>query len=115
MAPPPALASSSADYANQVAKAVDLILHALRASQGDRIVLEPERIPMLFAGPRKCALMVGRLPRWAIREIAPYLFPPECLDALEEIGGTRCRWPGFEALAEYRDHGLTIEIRRVRW
>ncbi len=111
MAPPPALAYQHVD---PLADAVELLLHALNASLADRIVLESNQIPMLVAGSRKCALMVGRLSSAGVCRLAPYFFPPECLDALEEIGGTRCRWPGFEALAEYRDCGLTIEITRVR-
>jgi hypothetical protein len=96
-----------------VAQAVDLVLHALEASRGDRVVLEAERIPMLYVGPRKCALMVGRLPYSSVQDIANYLFPKECLDALEEVGGTRFTWPGFTAIATYED-GFTIEIKRSR-
>ena len=119
MAPPPALAYanpvpvSAHPDVDPVARAVDLVLHALEASQGDRVVLEAERIPMLYVGPRKCALMVGRLPLNGVQDIAKYLFPRECLDALEEVGGTRFRWPGFTAIATYED-GLTIEIKPSR-
>ena len=110
MAPPPALAYQHVD---PLADAVELLLHALNSAHADRIVLASNQIPMLLVGSRKCALMVGRLTPACLQQLAPYLFPPACLDALEEIGGTRCRWAGHEALAEYGEFGLTIEIKRV--
>jgi len=119
MAPSPALAFatpapvSAPPDVEPVARAVDLVLHALEASQGDRVVLEAERIPMLYVGPRKCALMVGLLSFSGLSQIANYLFPAECLEALEEIGGTRFDWPGFTAIATYED-GFIIEIKRSR-
>jgi hypothetical protein len=121
MAPPPAVAVATApappaheDHAEKIARAVDLLLQSLQASRGDRIVLETNHVPMLIAGPRKCAMMVGRLPLSAIQMIAAYLFPPEHLEALEEIGGTRFGWPGFKAVAQYEGQDLTIEILCVR-
>ena len=116
MAPPPALAFENAApapalYLDPVAQAVDLVLHALEASHGDRVVLEADRIPMLYVGPRKCALMVGRLDFNSVQDIAQYLFPREFLDALEDVGGIRFDWPGFTAIATYED-GFTIEIKR---
>ena len=118
MAPPPALAFANpapapALYVDPVAQAVDLVLRALEASRGDRVVLEADRIPMLYVGARKCALMVGRLNFNGIHDIAQYLFPREYLDTLEDVGGTRFDWPGFTAIATYED-GFTIEIKRSR-
>ena len=113
MAPPPALAPVAA-APTLVERAVADILAALENSQGDRVVLESGQIPMLLVGPRKCALMPGRLSASAVRCIAHHLFPREHLEALEEIGGTRYWWPGFVALATYEDTQLVLEIKRTK-
>lgn len=120
MAPPPALAYASAPATSPgsiealVERAVDDMLQALENAQGDRIVLESNQIPLLLVGPRKCALMVGRLSAKAVRRIAEYILPEQYVEALDEIGGTCYRWPGFVALATYNSAELIIEIKRSR-
>ena len=122
MAPPPAVASNHAvaydtpaPAAPPVERAVDDLLGALVSSQGDRIVLESNQVPVLLVGPRRCPLMPRRLSATAVQAIADYLFPEAHLDALEEIGGTRYGWPGFVAIATYAGDVLTIEITRRKY
>ena len=114
MAPPPALASVAVSAPTLVERAIDDILTALERAQGDRVVLESGQIPMLMVGPRKCALMAGRLSAKAVRYITEHLLPQDYLDALDEIGGTRYRWPGFVVLATDDGDHLTVEIKRTK-
>src|SRR4051812_24562099 len=123
MVPPPAFklvdagaVSALADQDRSIEHGVDLLLQALQATKGDRIILETDATPMLIIGPRKCPLMRRRLPLDAIQRIAACLFPPEYLEALEDVGGTRYRWPGFTATADYAGSAaLTIAILRTRF
>ena len=114
MAPPPALASVAVPAPTPVDRAINDILAALENAQGDRVVLESDQIPMLMVGPRKCALMAGRLSAKAVRHITEHLLPRDYLEALEEIGGARYQWPGFTALATDDGAHLTVEIKRTK-
>jgi len=117
MTPPPAVAVAAppiAEPANPVERAVADILSALERTQGDRVVLESNQIPVLQVGSRRCALTPDRLSARTVEHIARYLFPVKYLEALDEIGGTCYRWPGFTALATDDGAALTIEIKRSK-
>jgi hypothetical protein len=101
-------------YADPVAHAVQLLLKALWMSNADRLVLETGHVPLMVTGKHTCALMSYCLSLQGIQEIATYLFPPEYLEALEEIGGTRIRLAGFNAEAAYDDCSLTLQITPIR-
>jgi hypothetical protein len=117
MAPPPAAAPAyAADGGpHPVVEAIELLFDALHVSGADRVVLASGQVPQMFSGRRQCAMSSGRLNRAAVERIAEGLLPDSYVEALEEIGATRLRVPGFTIEAAYADDDLRIEVVRNRF